>query len=69
MLTIFSDGDQIARGAEKRFIEEVPGCQGQPHVSLEGGNYFLQEDVPDAFLGAFLSWLEATNSRGDRLSV
>ena len=60
MLTIFSDGDQIARGGEKRFIEDVPGCAGQPHVILEGGNHFLQEDIPDKFLGALLPWLDAT---------
>lgn len=60
MVTIFSDKDQVARGAEKRFIEEVPGCQGQPHVILAGGGHFLQEDIPDAFLAALLPWLEAT---------
>jgi haloalkane dehalogenase len=59
-LTIFSDGDQVARGSEKRFIEEVKGCAGQPHVLLEGGSHFLQEDIPEAFLGALLPWLEAT---------
>ena len=63
MLTIFSTGDQIARGAEKRFIEEVPGCAGQPHVILEGGNHFLQEDIPDAFNAALTSWLKATKGQ------
>ena len=38
-LTIYSDQDQVALGGEKRFIEEVPGCQGQPHVILEGGSH------------------------------
>lgn len=60
VVTIYSDGDQIAKGGEQRFIDEVPGCQGQPHVVLEGGHHFLQEDIPDAFLGALLPWLEAT---------
>ena len=68
-LTIFSDGDRVARGGEKRFIEEVSGCQSQPHVILEDGNHFLQEDIPDAFLGGLLPWMEAANSNGGRQSV
>jgi haloalkane dehalogenase len=63
MLTIFSDGDQIARGSERRFIEEVPGCKGQPHVILEGGSHFLQEDIPEAFNAALVAWLESTPAR------
>ncbi len=50
-----SDGDQVARGAEKRFIDQVPGCEGQPHVILEGGNHFLQEDIPDELAAALVS--------------
>ena len=64
MVTIYSDQDQVALGGEKRFIEEVPGCQGQPHVILEGGSHFLQEDIPEAFLAALLPWLESTKPSG-----
>jgi haloalkane dehalogenase len=61
MLTIYSTGDQIARGGEQRFIAEVPGCAGQPHAILEGGGHFLQEDITEAYSEALLSWLgEAT---------
>ena len=56
-LTIFSDQDVVTKGGERRFIEEVPGCTGQPHVILEGGGHFLQEDIPEAYNEALLAWL------------
>ncbi len=42
-LTAFSSGDPITRGADKRLQTLIPGCAGQPHVTLRGG-HFLQED-------------------------
>jgi haloalkane dehalogenase len=43
-LTAFSDGDAITRGGYKIFQRTVPGAQGQPHTTIEGGGHFLQED-------------------------
>jgi haloalkane dehalogenase len=43
-LCCFSDGDAITRGADRRFIERVPGAKGQDHTTIEGGGHFLQED-------------------------
>ena len=43
-LCCFSDGDQITRGADKKFLEVVPGTKGQPHVTIEGAGHFLQEE-------------------------
>ena len=60
MLTIFSEQDAVTKGREKRFINEVPGCKGQPHAMLDGAGHFLQEDLPDQWLEHFLPWLEAT---------
>lgn len=45
-LTAFSDGDPVTRGGERLFQERVPGARGQPHVTIEGGGHFLQEDKP-----------------------
>lgn len=42
-LTAFGDSDPITRGREKRFQEEIPGAQGQPHVIVEGAGHFIQE--------------------------
>ncbi|HTX63332.1 MAG TPA: haloalkane dehalogenase, partial [Acidimicrobiales bacterium] len=43
-LCAFSDGDPITRGADRQFLEAVPGAAGQPHVTIEGAGHFLQED-------------------------
>jgi haloalkane dehalogenase len=43
-LTAFSDKDPIMKGGDKVFRAEVPGCEGQPHTTIDGGGHFLQED-------------------------
>jgi haloalkane dehalogenase len=43
-LTTFSDKDPILGGGEKVFKKLVPGAAGQPHVIIEDGGHFLQED-------------------------
>lgn len=43
-LCAFSDSDAITKGGERIFLREVPGCTGQPHVTVEGGGHFVQED-------------------------
>jgi haloalkane dehalogenase len=43
-LTTFSDSDPITRGGDRAFQKLVPGTEGQPHVTIEGGGHFLQED-------------------------
>jgi len=43
-LCAFSDRDPITRGGERAFQARVPGTKGQPHVTIEGGGHFLQED-------------------------
>jgi haloalkane dehalogenase len=42
-LTIFGDGDDIMRGAEKVFQKLVPGAQNQNHTLLHAG-HFIQEE-------------------------
>lgn len=42
-LTVFGDADPITRGAERDFIERVPGARGQPHEVLGGASHFIQE--------------------------
>ena len=44
-LCTFSDGDPVTAGSDLRFQERVPGCAGQPHITVPGG-HFLQEDSP-----------------------
>ncbi len=67
VLTIFSDRDLVAPDGWKPIVARIPGAAGQPHVILEGGGHFLQEDIPDAYTEALLSWLgPAPVSEGDR---
>lgn len=44
LLCAFSDGDPVTRGGERVFQRDVPGAAGQPHVTIEGGGHFVQED-------------------------
>ena len=43
-LLCFSDSDPVTRGGDAPFLSKVPGAQGQPHVTIEGGGHFFQED-------------------------
>ena len=43
-LCAFSDQDPITGGGDRVLREEIPGCKGQPHTTIEGGGHFLQED-------------------------
>ena len=43
-LCAFSDRDPITKGADRLFLESVPGAVGQPHTTITDGGHFLQED-------------------------
>ena len=43
-LTCFSDSDPITRGGDTALQKLIPGTQGLPHVVIEQGGHFLQED-------------------------
>jgi haloalkane dehalogenase len=57
VLCAFSDGDPITRGAERFFLENVPGARGFPPVTIAGASHFLQEDKPAELAAAVLSFL------------
>ena len=57
VLTIFSDMDVVAPDGWRPIVDRIPGAAGQPHVILEGGGHFLQEDIPDAYNEVLLAWL------------
>lgn len=60
VVTIFSDKDIVAPNEWRPIVERIPGAAGQPHVILEGGGHFLQEDIPEAYNDALLAWLGST---------
>ncbi len=43
-LTAFSNKDPITRGGEVPWQKGVPGAKGRPHVTIQDGGHFLQED-------------------------
>lgn len=43
-LTAFSNRDPITRGADKAFLELVPGAKDQPHTVIRNAGHFLQEE-------------------------
>lgn len=57
VLTIFSDQDIVAPDGWKPIVARIPGAADQPHVILEGGGHFLQEDIPEAYTETLMSWL------------
>lgn len=67
VVTIFGAVDVVAPDGWRPLVERIPGAVGQPHVILEGGGHFCQEDVPEAFTDALLAWLgpPATRARDD----
>jgi haloalkane dehalogenase len=61
VLTAFSDGDPITRGGERVFHKLVPGAQGQPHTTIEGGGHFLQEDKGPELAKVVLDFIRSTS--------
>ena len=58
-LTLFSDQDPITKGADRWFVENVPGATGQPHRTIEGGGHFLQEDLGPELAGLVANFVLA----------
>jgi haloalkane dehalogenase len=52
-LCVFSEQDEIFNGVDKAFTKLIPGCQNQPHKTIQGG-HFIQEDNPEECMEAIL---------------
>ncbi len=61
VLTAFSDGDPVSKGGERVIQERIPGAKGQPHVIIEGGGHFLQEDKPDELVALIDEFIAQTS--------
>jgi haloalkane dehalogenase len=60
-LTAFSDSDPITRGADRPLQNLIPGAAGQPHVTIEGGGHFLQEDKGEELGGIVVDFIARTS--------
>ncbi len=61
-LCAFSDGDAVTKGGERVFLGQVPGAEGQPHTTIEGGGHFLQEDKGEELAGVIADFIDRTRS-------
>lgn len=50
----FSDSDPVTAGGDKAFLEQVPGCKGVAHRTIENAGHFLQQDAPQDCVQAIL---------------
>jgi haloalkane dehalogenase len=62
-LTAFSDSDPITKGADRVLKELIPGAKGQPHITIEGGGHFLQEDKGEELAEVVVAFMRATGAR------
>jgi len=60
-LTAFSDQDPITVGGDKYFQKNVPGCNGQSHVTIKDGGHFLQEDKGEELAELVNKFIDANN--------
>ncbi len=61
VLCAFSDRDPITHGGDKPFRERIPGAAGRPHVTIEGGGHFLQEDKGPELATVIADFIDATS--------
>jgi len=59
-LTAFSDSDPVTKGGEHVMQRRIPGAQGQPHVTIEGGGHFLQEDKGEELARVVVGFIART---------
>ena len=60
-LCAFSDGDPITRGADRAFLESVPGAQGQDHTTIDDAGHFLQEDAGERLASVVAAFVASTS--------
>jgi haloalkane dehalogenase len=60
-LTAFSDEDPITAGGHAVFQRRVPGARGRPHVTIEGGGHFLQEDRGPQLADVIVDFVRSTS--------
>ena len=60
-LCAFSDHDPVTGGGDRKLCAEIPGCEGQPHTTIEGGGHFLQEDCGPQLAKVVVDFITGTN--------
>ncbi len=60
-LCAFSDTDPITRGADRQFLDEIPGTARQPHTTITGAGHFLQEDKGGELAAVVAGFIDQTS--------
>lgn len=58
LLTAFGDSDPVTAGMDTIWQDRVPGAEGQPHTTIEGGHHFIQEDKPEELVAIMIDFIE-----------
>jgi haloalkane dehalogenase len=66
VLTAFSDQDPVTAGGERYLQAHLPGAQGQPHTTIEGGGHFLQEDRGPELARVVVDWIRSSGRQEPR---
>lgn len=53
-MVAFSDSDPLMAGLEKKFLDQVPGCNGVAHRTVKNAGHFLQQEAPEQCVQAIL---------------
>jgi haloalkane dehalogenase len=61
-LTAFSDKDPVTQASAPVFRKLIPGCEGQPHTTIENGGHFLQEDQGEKLAQVVVDFLRSSRS-------
>ena len=56
VLLCYSDGDPTTAAMRPVFEDKVPGCSGQPHVTLSGG-HFVQNQDGERWARSIVDWI------------
>lgn len=60
-LTAFSDKDMITKAAAPVIRKLIPGCEGQPHTTIEDAGHFLQEDKGERLAEVVIDFIRKTS--------
>ena len=67
VLTAFSDSDNVMVGGDQVWLDNCPGCAGQPHVTIKGCGHFLQDGGADQLTAALVEFVQKNPGAKARL--
>jgi haloalkane dehalogenase len=61
-LCAFTDNDPVTRGMDRNLLARIPGTEGQPHRTIEGGGHFVQEGRAEVFSEIIVDFVKSTGA-------